>query len=299
MFARALLLLALAVAGCASVPARPRIPVDAATTGRNLATACEGKDGWSEPAPPARIFGDVYYVGTCGITVLLVALPEGLVLIDGATAEAAPGIAENIRRLGFEPRDVRYILIGHEHVDHVGGVAALKRLTGAQVVARAEARTVLESGIVDPADPQAGTIPGFEGVRVDRVFRDGYEIGRGYSRIIAHATPGHTAGSTSWLWGACENEVCRTFVYADSISAVGPDTYRFADHPELVARFRSTFTRIASLRCDVLITPHPGASNLFPRLAGVAPLVDPAACPTYAEAGRRRLDERLAREGAR
>jgi metallo-beta-lactamase class B len=285
------------LAGCASTGSGN--PPAAQFTGAALASACAGRDGWSDPAPPARIFGNVHYVGTCGITALLVTSSDGHVLIDGATPQAAPGIAANIRRLGFDLRDVRTILISHEHVDHVGGVAALKRMTGAQVVARAEARAVLESGKADPADPQAGTIPDFEGFRVDRVVEDGDEIGRGYSRITAHRTPGHTAGSTSWRWDSCEKRVCHGFVYADSISAVGPDTYRFTDHPELIARFRSTFNRIGSLWCDILVTPHPSASNLFPRLAGSAPLVDQEACPRYAETGRQRLEARLAREVGR
>jgi metallo-beta-lactamase class B len=291
--------LAAALAGCAPTAGIGTPPAAAQFTGAGLAQACAGRDGWNDPAPPARVFGNTYYVGTCGITVLLIDLPDGLVLIDGATAEAAPGIADNIRRLGFDLRDVRTILISHEHVDHVGGVAALKRLTGAQVVARAEARAVLESGKVDPADPQSGTIPGFEGFRVDRVVEDGDEIGRGYSRITAHPTPGHTAGSTSWRWDSCENRVCHGFVYADSLSAVGPATYRFTGHPELIARFRSSFDRIKSLWCDILVTPHPSASNLFPRLAGAAPLVDPAGCRRYAEAARARLEQRLASEAGR
>ncbi len=300
MFGRiAIAALLAVVAGC-EPGERVRMPASTAQfTGPALAQACVGRDGWSDPAPPARIFGNTFYVGTCGITVLLIALPDGLVLIDGATAEAAPGIADNIRRLGFDLRDVRTILISHEHVDHVGGVAALQRLTGAQVVARAQARAGLESGTVDPGDPQAGTIPGFEGFRVDRVVEDGDEIGRGHSRIIAHRTPGHTPGSTSWRWDSCENDVCHGFVYADSISAVGPDTYRFTDNPELIARFRSSFDRIESLWCDILVTPHPSASNLFPRLAGSAPLVDQGACPAYAESGRQRLEARLAREAGR
>ncbi len=116
--------------------------------------------------------------------------------------------------------------------------------------------------------------------------------------LVAHATPGHTAGSTSWTFRACER-TCRRVVYADSLTAVAPDGYRFRDNPALVASFRSTFAKVARLPCDILLTPHPSASNLFARLAGAAPLVDRAACGAYAAGAARRLDERLAREGAR
>jgi metallo-beta-lactamase class B len=271
----------------------------AAPDGTALAEACAGKDGWSDPAPPARIAGNVYYVGTCGIASVLVISPKGHILIDGATGEAAPLIAANIRKLGFDPKAVKIILSSHEHLDHAGGLAALKRLTGARLLARAEGRAGLESGATDPADPQAGTIAGFEGVKVDGLIRDGEVVRLGGLALTAHATPGHTAGSTSWSWRVCERGACRTIVYADSLTAVGPDSYRFADHPALTGRFRASFAKVAALRCDILITPHPGASNLFERLAGRAPLADRTACATYAAAATKRLDERLAREAKR
>lgn len=271
-------------------------PATGPVTGAQLAEACRGRDGWGDPAPPARIAPNAIYVGTCGIAAVLIPTPRGHFLIDGATAEAAPHIAANIRRAGYNPRDVRYILNSHEHVDHAGGIAELKRLTGAQLVARAEARRGLETGHTDPADPQLGTIPDFEGARVDRVIRDGETLRLGNVTLTAHATPGHTAGGTSWSWRTCTRPNCHTIVYADSLTAVGPDRYRFADHPARVAPFRATFGKVAAMRCDILITPHPGASNLFARMAGEAPLRDTTACRAYVEAARQRLDDRLARE---
>ncbi|HEX8444611.1 MAG TPA: subclass B3 metallo-beta-lactamase [Allosphingosinicella sp.] len=289
--------LSLFVGGCAAPP-----PVAAESSGSiapSLAAACAGRDGWSDPAPPARIIGNLYYVGTCGITSLLVTSRQGHVLIDGGPPDAAPLIAANIRRLGFNPRDVRYLLNSHEHLDHAGGLAALKQLSGAKLVARAEARSVLESGKVDPRDPQAGAIPGMPGVAVDRVIADGETVRLGPIALTAHATPGHTDGGTSWSWRVCEAGRCSTVTFVDSLTPVSADGYRFTDHPERVAPFRATFDRVARLDCDILITPHPSASNLFPRLAGRAPLVDRGGCAAYAQAARKRLDDRLASEAAR
>ncbi|TMJ13167.1 MAG: subclass B3 metallo-beta-lactamase [Alphaproteobacteria bacterium] len=271
----------------------------AAPDGVALAEACAGKDGWSDPAPPARIAGNTYYVGTCGIASVLVTSAKGHILIDGATAEAAPQIAANIRKLGFDPKAVKFLLSSHEHVDHAGGLAALKRLTGARLVARAEAQRGLERGTPDPSDPQAGTIASFEGVKVDRVVRDGEEVRIETLHLKVHATPGHTAGSTSWSWQLCEKGSCRNIVYADSLTAVGPERFRFTGDPALVARFRASFARVAAMPCDILITPHPGASNLFERLAGRAPLADRNACVAYSAAAAKRLDERLAAEAKR
>ena len=105
MFGRLVLCGALAAALAAPALAQPLLPRPGAT--RNIAAACSGKDGWADPAPPARLYGNTYYVGTCGITSLLVETPAGLVLLDGGVPEAAPLVLENIRRLGFSPRLAR------------------------------------------------------------------------------------------------------------------------------------------------------------------------------------------------
>lgn len=266
-------------------------------TGRELATACQGKDGWTDPAPPAIIFGPVYYVGTCGITAILVTSPAGHVLIDGGPAEAAPLILANIRRLGFDPREVRYLLSSHEHFDHAGGLAALKQATGARFVVRAAGRAALESGRTDPADPQGTMLHPFAPIHVDRVIADGGAVRIGGLTFTAHATPGHTAGSTSWTWRACERPgSCTTITYADSLSALAMEGYRFTDHPALIATWRATYAKVAALPCALLVTPHPGASNLFARLAGEAPLSDPGACRSYAAGARTRFEQRLAEE---
>jgi metallo-beta-lactamase class B len=172
-------------------------------------------------------------------------------------------------------------------------------MSGAVMVARAAARTALESGKTDAADPQAGVIADFPGVRVGKVVADGETVRLGAFALAAHATPGHTDGGTSWTWRSCEERTCYRIAFADSLSAVSSDTYRFTDHPGRVAPFRTTFDRVARLECDVLITPHPSASNLFARLAGQAALVDHGACAAYAAGAAKRLDERLARERAR
>ncbi|MBY0422301.1 MAG: MBL fold metallo-hydrolase, partial [Parvularculaceae bacterium] len=130
-----------------------------ASGGAALDRACAGRDGWSDAAPPARIFGNTYYVGTCGITALLVVSPRGHVLIDTGPADAAPSILANIRALRFDPRDVKFIVGSHEHVDHMGGFAALKAATGAHIALLAPARAVLESGTDGASDPQAGVMP--------------------------------------------------------------------------------------------------------------------------------------------
>ena len=294
MFAR-VAVFAFLIASAAALPAKDPSPAPIA----DLLTQCAGKDGWSDPAPPVRIYGSTYLVGTCGISAILITSGKGHVLIDGATAEAAPSIAANIERLGFRLRDVKLILSSHEHRDHVGGLAELQRRSGAPVRASAMAGPVLTTGRKLPADPQAGIVDSFPPVQLGRALKDGETVAVGPLLLTAHLTPGHAPGGTSWSWRSCEGRKCVNLVFADSVTAVSAEGYRFSDHQPYVAAFRASISKIAALPCDILLTPHPGASNMFDRLAGKAPLVDPSACAAYAQKGRAGLDKRLAQEAAR
>ena len=265
----------------------------------SLPAACADRDGWSDPAPPHRIFGNVWYVGTCGIAVVLIASPSGHIVIDGGPIDGGKLVANSIRKAGFRLRDVRWILSGHEHHDHAGGIAELQRLTGAKVAARAPGAAVLRTGTPDPTDPQAGDLTRFDPVPVSRLVTDGETIALGRLRVTAHATPGHSPGSTSWTWRTCDKRTCHAFGYADSISAISAEGYRFTDHPEYVVQFRKALATMSALECDLLITPHPAASNLFDRLAGKSPLTEAGACAAYAGKGRAGLDSRLSREADR
>lgn len=272
--------------------------VDQRFNGQNIAKQCEGRDGWSDKAPPAHVFGNVYMVGTCGITVILITSQTGHILIDGATEEAAASIAENIRKLGFKPADVKYLLNSHEHMDHVGGLAELQRITGAHMIARADAKASLESGQYHPDDPQKGIMSPFPGVNVDRVLQDGETVDLGPIRLTALASPGHAPGGTSWTWQSCEAGRCLQFVYADSLGAVSADEYEFTKNPEYVQLFHATIKKIKALTpCDILITPHPSQSQLFERVSGKNALVNPNGCKEYAGAAREKLLTRLGKEG--
>jgi metallo-beta-lactamase class B len=298
MFARIATLAAALLAGCAPASAQDELP--AGTPLPEFFRQCEEKDGWTDPSPPVRIFGNVYHVGTCGITVLLLAGDEGHVLIDTGPVDAAPLVAANIAALGFEPGDVEWIVTSHEHHDHVGGLSELKRLTGARLAARAGVKAPLESGVPDWRDPQAASANRFPGTPVDRVLRDGEHLVLGALDLTLHSTPGHSPGSTSWSWRSCNGRDCRDVVYADSVSAVSAEGYEFSRQPVYVDAFARSLGKIAALPCDILLTPHPGASRLHERIAGREPLADRNACVDYALAGQAALEARIARDqGAR
>jgi metallo-beta-lactamase class B len=275
---------------------QPRAPIESA--GPLFASQCKDWDDYAKPAPPVRIYGNTYLVGTCGISSILITDPAGDILIDGGPGDAtADLIAANIRKLGFQLSDVKYLLHSHEHFDHVGGLAKLQRLTGAQLIASPEAAQVLNSGQPGQDDPQYGTAQSFPAAHVDRVVQDGEQIRLGNTVVIALATPGHTPGALTWHWGSCQNGVCRQIVYADSLTPVSGKTYRFSDHPAYLAAYRSSIAKIAALPCDILLTPHPSSSDMVNRL-GLAKVENPNACRDYAAGLTNQLDDRLAKEAA-
>ena len=156
---------------------------------------------WRQPFEAIRIAGNVYYVGTRGLSSFLIVTPGGGILIDSGEAESVPFIRANIERLGFRLSDVKVLLTGHAHFDHVGGHAELKRLTGARVMVMDADRQALESGI----DRSALGGPGWKPVAIDRVLKDGDTVTLGGYTLTAHLTPGHTQGCTTWTMATTEN----------------------------------------------------------------------------------------------
>lgn len=303
--------LALVAAGCAPAPESPATadpavydvvssPEMAASFAQSsFLEKCENWDEWDKPAPPFQLLGDTWYVGTCGISALLVIGDGEHVLIDSGVEAAAPLILDNIRALGIDPRDVGYLLMSHEHFDHVGAHAALVEATGAQVIASPTAAEVLSSGEASADDPQTDIHPSITPVKVNRVVTDGEVLTLGGKEFTAHLTPGHTPGAMSWTWAACslpgEATVCRTIAYVDSLSPVSADDYRFTDHPATIADFRGSIATVAGLPCDLLATPHPSSSKMLERIKNGG-LLGSMSCADYAKAIAKRLDVRLAKE---
>lgn len=265
-------------------------------------TKCASCAAWNVPQAPFRIYGNTYYVGTHELSAILVASDQGLVVIDGDLTEATPQIAGNIRALGFRPEDIKLILNSHVHFDHAAGLAGLQRLSGAKVAASPWSADVLRRGTLASDDPQHDIKPpGYAPVPDVEPLRDGQRLQVGPLALTAHFTPGHTPGGTSWSWVSCEKERCLHLVYADSLTAVSADNYRFTDHPSLLAGFEKSFATLDALPCDILLTPHPGFSNALKRLearAGGDPdgFIDANACKKYAALSRQDLAKRLAQE---
>lgn len=268
---------------------------------------CGSCEAWNAPQPPFRLHGDSWYVGPHGLSVVLIDTGAGLILLDGALPQSVAGIQANLRALGRDLTEVKWIAVSHAHHDHVGGVAALARLSGARVAASPRAGQALHAGTVPADDPQAGFGDAMRFPPVAKVVElaDGESISLGSITLTAHHTPGHTPGGTTWTWRSCEAGTCLDLVYADSLNAVSAPGFAFSAEGGVPARtLQRSIAKVRELPCDIMVAVHPGFAGLFDRLeaaqaaGNASPFIDPHACRNYADQAAERLQARLAQEAA-
>jgi metallo-beta-lactamase class B len=270
----------------------------------NLANppSCVSDPAWIAPQAPFRIYGNTWFVGPHGLGVFLLTAPTGDVLIDGGVPEAAPLIEANLRALGIELHDIKWILNSHAHCDHAGGIAQLARDTGAQVIASAADAPLLARGGRD--DPHYADRFRFPPVPVSRTVTPGERVRLGDLLLTAHATPGHTRGNTTWTWTSCERGRCLHIVDVGSLSAPGFTLVGNTNYPETIADFRRSFARVAALPCDIAIAPHPAMVDFWTRVAkrdkgNADALIDTTLCRSYANDERQSFEAQLKEEQAK
>jgi metallo-beta-lactamase class B len=257
-----------------------------------------GMTEWLAPQNPFPIYGNTYYVGTHGISAVLITSPAGHILIDGGPPGAADQIAAHVRALGFRVEDIRYILNGHDHFDHAGGIGALQKMSGAEVLGSPASVAVLKSGQPDKRDAQYPNLEPLAPVANTRAVRDGDVVRLGPLAVTAHFTPGHTPGATSWTWQSTQGGKTMRMVYADSLTAIAADGRSFSRnplYPNARADVERSIATVEGLECDVLVSAHPEYSDLWERQAHAA-FVDRDACRKYAAAARAWLAKTLAAE---
>lgn len=286
---------ALALSACTAPAPKAAAIASPSFPAAQLAQDCGAKGGWGDAAPPAHIHGRTYYVGTCGITSLLIDSGDGLILLDGGIAEAGPLILANIKALGFDPADIKIILASHDHFDHVAALASVQQFSDAPIWAFAAAVPQLTAGQSHPSDPQHGHLDAYPPLRAEARLVDGKSIRLGDVEITPYATPAYALGSASYRWQSCENGACQTIAYMDSLSTP-PAAFRFSAHPDHVKRIRQGFDKAGKISCDILITPHPSASSMMERFSGTQPLAHPQSCARYVADARHKFEQRLLKE---
>jgi metallo-beta-lactamase class B len=239
-------------------------------------------DTWRAPVPPEHLVGNIYYVGAIGVSSYLITTPEGHLLLDTGFDDTVPIIQKSVEQLGFRLTDIKIILSSHAHVDHVGGHAQMKKLTGAQIYASAADARTLESGGLDDFIQWPKETIRYEPVKADHLVADGERVTLGGVSLVAHLTPGHTRGATTWTMDVDDSGVVRHVVFFSSAS-INPGTRLLNNplYPEFVHDFETTFAKLSALPCDIFFAPHGGQFAMADKFARLAhrengnPFIDP------------------------
>jgi metallo-beta-lactamase class B len=244
----------------------------------------EEERSWNQPVEPFRIAGNIYYVGASDVTSYLITTPKGHILIDSGFPETVPQIKANIAKLGFKLADVRIILNSHAHYDHAGGIAELKRLTGAKFYASEKDLPLFKTGGL--GDPNYGDRFPFEAITPDSTFKDGKKIKLGGTTIRANITSGHTPGCTSWTTSVLENNITRNAIFVCSTSAPGYRLVDNAKYPNIISDYQATFARLKKIPVDIFLASHGNAYDLENKIAklkagGPNPFIDPDGYRAY------------------
>ncbi|MEO7142115.1 MAG: subclass B3 metallo-beta-lactamase [Bryobacteraceae bacterium] len=253
------------------------------------------------PFPPYHIMGNLYSVGAADITSFLVTTPAGHIIINSGYEDTVPIIRSGVEKLGFKMRDVKILLASHAHNDHVGGLATLKQLTGAQVmIMQGDAYEISTGGKGDFRFHNS-----WKPCKIDRILHDGDEVRLGGTTLVAHLTPGHTRGNTTWTMQADDGGRKYNVVIVGSTS-INPGVVLVHNpkYPQIAEEYGRAFRTLRALPCDVFLASHAGVydgAEKYRRLAAGEkpnPFIDPAGYKTYLDSSEQHYREQLAAERA-
>jgi len=274
-----------------------------ATVMSNVSAAHTPPD-WTEPFPPFRIAGNLYYVGSKGLASYLVTTSQGHILINSDLEANVPMIRTSVEQLGFKFSDVKILLISHAHWDHDAGSAKVKELTGAKYMVMEGDVAVVESG--GKADFQYGNDSAtlYPPARVDRMLHDGDKVTLGDVVLEAHLTPGHTKGCTTWTLSVRDTDKTYQAVIIGSPN-VNPG-YRLVDNPNyptIAQDYERTFRVLKSLKCDLFLGAHGSYFGLEAKYASMKagaanPFVDEKGCAAFVSQKEREFRTEYEKERA-
>lgn len=242
---------------------------------------------WTQPFPPHRVAGNIYYVGSKGLASYLVTSPQGHILINSNLESSVPQIRESVEKLGFQFSDVKILLISHAHWDHCAGSSLVKKLTGAKYMVMDADVPEIEAGgkgNFQYSDTLGSLYPP---MKIDRVLHDRDEVRLGDLVLTAHLTPGHTKGCTTWTLKTIENGKTYNVVIVGSPN-VNPG-YRLLKnekYPQIAEDYERTFRVLKSLSCDIFLGAHGDYYGLDTKYRlvkkdGPNPFVDPEGYKKY------------------
>ena len=256
---------------------------------------------WNEPTEPFKMIGNVYYVGTNGLSSYLITSPQGHILVDTVMPDATSQIKGNIEKLGFKVTDIKYVLNTHAHIDHTGGLAELKQASGAQMVAGEADKPLLEGGYY-PGAREVKELD-FPPVKVDRTVREGDTVTIGNVTLTARETPGHSPGCTSWMFNVKDGDATRSVLIFCSGTVALNRLVTNPTYPAIVEDYKKTFARAKEIKADILLAPHPEMYKMQEKRAKItdgapSPFVNAAEFNAYAATLEKAFEDALAKQTA-
>jgi metallo-beta-lactamase class B len=254
----------------------------------------------NRPIAPFCIANEICYVGTEDLGIYLIKMRAGDILIDGGYEQTVPQILANLKTLGIDPKNIRILLNSHTHRDHAGGLAALKTITGAKLIAGRVAAAELARG--GRNDPNFANTSIFPPVKADSIVEDGGTVALGNVVLTAHLTPGHTKGCTTWTMPAHIAGKTYTALFLCSVSAPGYKLIGNAAYPDIVADYRHSFAVLKTLPCELFLGAHASFYDMLHKRAEMektgSPLafVDPAGCRRYLDKAETAFDKAVAEQ---
>ena len=216
-----------------------------------LGQLSETEQAWNQPVEPFKIAGNIYYVGASDLAAYLITTPNGHILLDSGMLQTVPQINANVAKLGFKIEDIKFLINSHAHYDHAGGLAELKRLTGAQLYTTEADAKLLARGGKD--DPNFDDKYPFEAVTADTTFSDGFRLKHGGSVLKAMVTAGHTKGCTTWATEVNDAGRKLNVVFVCSTTAPGYKLLGNERYPEIASDYETTFKRLKALNIDIFL----------------------------------------------
>lgn len=244
---------------------------------------------WTTPFPAHKVIGNVYYVGSKGLASYLITTPEGNILVNSSLEASVPLIRASIEKLGFKFSDTKILLISHAHLDHNGGAAKIKELTGAKYMVMNGDVSSVESGGKDDFYYGNNANMRYPATKVDRILHDGDEVKLGGTVLVARLTPGHTKGCTTWTMKVSEKGKAYDVVIIGSPNVnPGYKLVNNALYPKITDDYKKMFSVLKSLPCDVFLGAHGSYYAMeakFARLkeGGENPFIDPKGYKTFIE----------------
>jgi metallo-beta-lactamase class B len=251
--------------------------------------------GWNDPFPPHRVMDNVYYVGTKELASFLITTPEGHILMNSNYESSVPVIRKNVEELGFKFSDIKILISGHAHPDHVEGDALVKELTGAQVVV----------GRLDaPATREFR--PGGKEHPIDRLVDEGDKVTLGGTTLTAHVLPGHTKGCLAWTMDLKEGGKTYRALVECSLNGQFLQYVGNKDYPSIAEDMRATYKKARALPAEVFLSSHASFYGLEAKYAKLKarregdpnPFVDPQGYQAHVDEFEKTFEAALARQRA-